>query len=84
MGMFINLWKSFSIGFFNDIVKVVTREELVNNCGSGKVSGKKVVNKGEQGYMIQLDPAFHEFLASRPQPDVKYHRKRSPNYRYLK
>ena len=79
MGIVGTLKKPFSKRLYSNYIKSVSIEEVTTRIE--RANPKYRVK--EKRHLI-FDDNFQEFFFNRPQPDVKYHRKRSPNYRYIK
>jgi hypothetical protein len=70
-------------GYFGKY-KIVSLKEPANRNSSSESYFKNVFNIVDQSYCLQCDPRFHDFLLNLPKPNIKYHRKRSSYYRYIK
>ena len=79
MGILGTIEKPFSKRLYSKSLKPVSREEIAKRTEETNPIHRL---KGKRDLIFDLN--FQEFFFSRPQPDVKYHRKRSPNYRYIK
>jgi hypothetical protein len=77
---FGNLRKKISKRDYVETIRTVSKDDLATIADEENDDNFEV----SEDCSLQIDLGFQEFFFSRPQPVVKYHRKRSPNYRYIK